>query len=68
MVEILFLDENYDEIESCFVNMTIEKAIEIIDKSERIAVGTDRLRCEKLGYMAVDFKFNKIDIQVKFNS
>lgn len=67
MVEISILDSDYEEIESSIIEAAIPEAIAMIDKISEfvVAVEDTRLRYEKSGWVSVDFKEKRIEIQLK---
>lgn len=66
MVEIVFLNTDFEEIESVILETTIIQAIEMIDKINEFLVEIDeiRLRHEKTGWIGVDFKEKIIEVQL----
>lgn len=67
MLEIVLLNSDFEEMESTFIQMPILNAIEMADKISEFTVDTKegRLRFEKTGWIAVDFKENRVEIQLK---
>lgn len=65
MVRIIFVDLDYEEIETECLNMTIEEALKVLPNLG-YRVGTDRLIYEKSGVIIVDIKEKSIEIQLNF--
>lgn len=65
MVRIVFIDENFEEIEALNLNMTIEDAIKAIPNLD-FRVGTDRMNYPKTGLVIADLMENIIEVQIAF--
>jgi len=64
MLEIVLINSDFEEIESTFVQMSIQEAVEMISKASEIAAGEGRPRYEKTGWIAMDFKEGRIEVQL----
>lgn len=65
MVKVIFVDEEYQEIEIVCLDLTIEEALKILPNLD-FRVGEDRLQCDKTGVIIVDIKNEEIEIQLNY--
>lgn len=65
MVELAFVDNDYNEIQVHHLDMTIEEALRILPKLE-YRVGKDGLHYDKTGPIIVDLKRKTIEIEVNY--
>ena len=64
MLEIVLINSDFEVIESTFVQMSIQEAVEMISKASEIAAGEGRPYYEKTGWITMDFKEGRIEVQL----
>lgn len=66
MVKVIFIDDEYQEIEMVCLDITIEEALKILPNL-KYRVGEDGLHYDKTGVIIVDIKNKEIEIQLNYN-
>ena len=68
MIKVNIIADDYDEIESIDVKGEMFEVFTMIDKTSFLTCGTDRVRCEKVELLSIDFRTNSIDVMVIDNN
>lgn len=66
MVKVIFVDNDFEEIETETLDMTIGEALKILPNLD-FRVGKDRFQLDKTGVIIADIKNKEVEIQLNYN-